>query len=190
MKTIDISHELTRFHQHLENNRQTILSAKFGDGKTYFLNEYIKQHEEDTFFVVLHPVNYVVSPNEDIFEYIKRDILCSLVHKDEFQEIDWNQLIKEFFNYDSVLEGVDWIAQHISWGKYATLPLHLFKKIDDKFAVDKYFDRFKDARGGLFEFDQFSFAIEQTIKKIQEKQKCVLIIEDLDRLDPGHLFRI
>ena len=52
MKTIDISHELTRFQQHLENNRQTILSAKFGDGKTYFLNEYIKQHEEDTFFVV------------------------------------------------------------------------------------------------------------------------------------------
>lgn len=191
MKTIDISHELTRFQQHLENNRQTILSAKFGDGKTYFLNEYIKQHEEDTFFVVLHPVNYVVSPNEDIFEYIKRDILCSLVHKDEFQEIDWNQLIKEFFNYDSVLEGVDWIAQHISWGKYATLPLHLFKKIDDKFAVDKYFDRFKDAKGGLFEFDQFSFAIERTIKKIQENnKKCVLIIEDLDRLDPAHLFRI
>ena len=191
MQTINISHELTRFHQHLENNRQTILSAKFGDGKTYFLNEYIKQHEEDTFFVVLHPVNYVVSPNEDIFEYIKRDILCSLVHKDEFQEIDWNQLIKEFFNYDSVLEGVDWIAQHISWGKYATLPLHLFKKIDDKYAVDKYFDRFKDAKGGLFEFDQFSFAIERTIKKIQENnKKCVLIIEDLDRLDPGHLFRI
>ena len=191
MQTIDISHELTRFQQHLENNRQTVLSAKFGDGKTYFLNEYIKQHEEDTFFVVLHPVNYVVSPNEDIFEYIKRDILCSLVHKDEFQEIDWNQLIKEFFNYDSVLEGVDWIAQHISWGKYATLPLHLFKKIDDKFAVDKYFDRFKDAKGGLFEFDQFSFAIERTIKRIQENnKKCVLIIEDLDRLDPAHLFRI
>lgn len=52
MKTIDISHELTRFQLHLENNRQTILSAKFGDGKTYFLNEYIKQHEVDTFFVV------------------------------------------------------------------------------------------------------------------------------------------
>lgn len=190
MKTIDISHELTRFQQHLENNRQTILSAKFGDGKTYFLNEYIKQHEEDTFFVVLHPVNYVVSPNEDIFEYIKREILCSLVHKDEFQEIDWNQLIKEFFNYDSVLEGVDWIAQHISWGKYATLPLHLFKKIDDKFAVDKYFDKFKEAKGGLFEFDQFSFAIQRTINEIQKKQKCVLVIEDLDRLDPGHLFRI
>ena len=79
MKTIDITRELARFEEHLELNAQTILSAKFGDGKTYFLNEYIQLHDADTFFVVLHPVNYVVSPNEDIFEYIKRDILCSLV---------------------------------------------------------------------------------------------------------------
>lgn len=191
MKTIDISHELTRFHQHLENNRQTILSAKFGDGKTYFLNEYIKQHEEDTFFVVLHPVNYVVSPNEDIFEYIKRDILCSLVHRNEFKEVDWNQLLKDFFNYDTILQGVDKIASNVEYGYLFTMPLHLFKKVDDKYAVDKYFDRFKDTKGGLFEFDQFSFAIERTIKKIQENnKKCVLIIEDLDRLDPAHLFRI
>lgn len=190
MKTIDISHELERFQQHLNINRQTILSAKFGDGKTYFLNEYIKQHEKDTFFVVLHPVNYVVSPNEDIFEYIKRDILCSLVHRTEFKEINWDQLIKILFNYDSVLEGVDKIASYVPFGDLLISPLHLFKKTDDKFAVDKYFDRFKDAKGGLFEFDQFSFAIEQTINKIKEKQKCVLIIEDLDRLDPGHLFRI
>lgn len=190
MKTIDISHELERFQQHLNINRQTILSAKFGDGKTYFLNEYIKQHEVDTFFVVLHPVNYVVSPNEDIFEYIKRDILCSLVHRKEFQEINWDQVIKEIFNYDSLLEGVGKIVSNVPFGAWLISPLHLFKKIDDKFAVDKYFDRFKDAKGGLFEFDQFSFAIEQTIEKIKEKQKCVLIIEDLDRLDPGHLFRI
>ena len=40
-------------------------------------------------------MNYVVSPNEDIFEYIKRDILCSLVHRSEFQEIDWNNVLKE-----------------------------------------------------------------------------------------------
>ena len=63
MQTINIAHELKRFEQHLDQNSQTILSAKFGDGKTYFLNEYIQQHEADTFLVVLHPVNYVVSPN-------------------------------------------------------------------------------------------------------------------------------
>ena len=191
MTTIDITHELKRFEQHLYRNPQTILSAKFGDGKTYFLNEYIHQHEEDTFFVVLHPVNYVVSPNEDIFEYIKRDILCSLVHRSEYQEINWNDALKEVLNYDTLLETVDTIASNIPLGNLATIPFFLFKKVDNKFAIDKYFDRFKNTKGGLFEFDQFTFAIQRTIKAIQKAgQRCVLVIEDLDRLDPGHLFRI
>lgn len=191
MTTINITHELKRFEQHLAQNSQTILSAKFGDGKTYFLNEYIRQHEADTFFVVLHPVNYVLSPNEDIFEYIKRDILCSLVHRSEFQEINWNDALKEVLNYDTLLETVDTIASNIPLGNLATIPFHLFKKVDDKFAIDKYFDRFKNTKGGLFEFDQFTFAIQRTIRAIQKAgQRCVLVIEDLDRLDPGHLFRI
>lgn len=191
MTTINITHELKRFEQHLFRNPQTILSAKFGDGKTYFLNEYIRQHEHDTFFVVLHPVNYVVSSNEDIFEYIKRDILCSLVHRSEFQEIDWNNVLKEILNYDTLLETVDTVASNVPLGNLATIPFHLFKKVDDKYAIDKYFDRFKHTKGGLFEFDQFTFAIQRTIQAIQMHDKrCVLIIEDLDRLDPGHLFRI
>lgn len=191
MQTINITHELKRFEQHLYRNPQTILSAKFGDGKTYFLNEHIRQHEADTFFVVLHPVNYVVSPNEDIFEYIKRDILCSLVHRSEFQEINWNDALKEVLNYDTLLETVDTIASNIPLGNLATIPFRLFKKVDDKYAIDKYFDRFKHTKGGLFEFDQFTFAIQRTIRAIQKAgQRCVLVIEDLDRLDPGHLFRI
>lgn len=191
MQAINITHELKRFEQHLAQNPQTILSAKFGDGKTYFLHEYIQLHDADTFFVVLHPVNYVVSPNEDIFEYIKRDILCSLVHRSEFQEINWNDALKEVLNYDTLLETVDTIASNIPLGNLATIPFHIFKKVDNKFAIDKYFDRFKNTKGGLFEFDQFTFAIQRTIRAIQKAgQRCVLVIEDLDRLDPGHLFRI
>ena len=83
MKIIDISNKLRDFEEHLKLNRQTIVSAKFGDGKTYFLKQYIEQHKEDTFFIVLHPVNYVVSRNEDIFEYIKHDILSFLVIEPE-----------------------------------------------------------------------------------------------------------
>lgn len=191
MEIIDITNKLSEFEKHLNLNLQTIVSAKFGDGKTYFLNQYIESHKDDTFFIVLHPVNYVVSPNEDIFEYIKRDILCSLVHRTEFQEINWDEVLKELLSYDTMLETVDTIATNIPCGNLLTLPFHLFKKVDDKFAVDKYFDRFKNTKGGLFEFDQFTFAIQRTIQAIQAHDKrCVLIIEDLDRLDPGHLFRI
>ena len=191
MEIINISNKLRDFEEHLNLNRQTIVSAKFGDGKTYFLNKYIEQHEQDTFFIVLHPVNYVVSSNEDIFEYIKRDILCSLVHRSEFQETNWDEALKELFRYDTILETVDTIATNIPCGNLLTLPFHLFKKVDDKFAVDKYFDRFKNTKGGLFEFDQFTFAIQQTLNEIKKNGlRTILIIEDLDRIDPEHLFRI
>lgn len=191
MEIIDITNKLSEFEKHLNLNRQTIVSAKFGDGKTYFLNKYIEQHEQDTFFIVLHPVNYVVSSNEDIFEYIKRDILCSLVHRSEFQETNWDEALKELLSYDTMLETVDTIATNIPCGNLLTLPFHLFKKVDDKFAVDKYFDRFKNTKGGLFEFDQFTFAIQRTLNEIKKNgQRTILIIEDLDRIDPEHLFRI
>ena len=189
---IDISSELSRLDIHLQNNPRTILSAKFGDGKTYFLKKYIAERYEQTLFITLRPVNYVVSPNEDIFEYIKRDILAYLVKEKEFREIDWKQAISEIYNYDTILESGEGLADFIGPGaKLCLTPFHWFKKIDDKYAIDKYFDRFKHTTGGLFEFDNFSFAIQTTLSRIRANgRKCILIIEDLDRVDPEHLFRI
>lgn len=109
MERIDITQKLKEFHQHLLHNPRTILSARFGDGKTYFLNEYFAKHqiwkdftpidnrvgsEEDTYFVVLHPVNYVVAKNEDVFEYIKRDILVQLYQERKVGNIDYMALLK------------------------------------------------------------------------------------------------
>ena len=190
MKTIDISKELERFKLHLESNPQTILSAKFGDGKTYFLNEYMNQHSDDTFFVVLRPVNYIVSPNEDIFEYIKRDILCLLMSSNEYKKINWNQVIKKSANCETILDTIEGVSNDVPYGGIIRTVMSLFKKVNKKYTINHYFNHFKDTKGGLFEFDQFSFAIKHTIEKIQKNRKCVLIIEDLDRLDPGHLFRI
>ena len=192
MEIIDITNKLSEFEKHLNLNRQTILSAKFGDGKTYFLNKYIESHKDDTFFIVLHPVNYVVSRNEDIFEYIKHDILSFLVKEPEYKEIDWQEALKGVINFESVLNGVEGLMDLLDpKAKLLLAPFKLFQKIDDRYAIDKYFDAFKNTQGGLFEFDDFSIAIKTTLSKIQEKgRKTVLIIEDLDRIDPEHLFRI
>lgn len=191
MSTIDISSELERFCIHLENNQRTIFSAKFGDGKTYFLNKYIAQHEYDTLFIVLHPINYSVASNEDVFEYIKRDILVELAKQPEFKEVDWEKVKKTVFDFDNILEECGKLADAIPPVKAFLIPFHLFKKVDDKYAIDKYFGRFENMKGGIFEQDQFTAAIKETIAQIQRKgKKCVLIIEDLDRIDPGHIFRI
>lgn len=75
MQAIDISDILSKFEEHLKRNKRIIFSARYRDGKTYFLNKFIEQQKNNIFFVVLRPINYSVSPNEDVFDYIKRDIL-------------------------------------------------------------------------------------------------------------------
>lgn len=198
MTTIDITSELKRFEMHLVHNPRTIFSAKFGDGKTYFLKEYIEQHKENTVFIVLHPINYSVAGNEDVFEYIKRDILVDLTRRKEFKEVDWKEVAKTLFSYDNLLETNKELADALPdtffakpLAKAVMIPFNWFKKVDDKYAIDKFFARFEDMQGSIFEQDHFTIAIQETIQRIQESgQKCVLIIEDLDRIDPGHLFRI
>lgn len=75
MELIPIDKELSDFKSHLEINERTIFSAKFGDGKTFFLNEFKKLYKDDYYFITLYPINYSIADNQDIFEYIKRDIL-------------------------------------------------------------------------------------------------------------------
>ena len=78
MNTIDISKNAQDFKLVFENESRIIFSAKFGDGKFYFLDEFMKSYDEkgnDYYFITLHPVNYVVEGNRDVMEYIKRDIL-------------------------------------------------------------------------------------------------------------------
>lgn len=85
MDEIDISQKIADFKQVFKNESRMILSAKFGDGKSYFLNQFINSFDpksNDYYFITLHPVNYVVEDNKDIIEYIKRDILFQLIKDD------------------------------------------------------------------------------------------------------------
>ena len=76
---IPIDDKLNLFAEYLANNDRAILSARFGDGKTFFLEELKKSLSEEYHFLTLYPVLYQVADNKDIFEYIKRDILIQLL---------------------------------------------------------------------------------------------------------------
>lgn len=191
MKEIDINEELIKFHNHLSLNSRTIFSARFGDGKTYFFQKFFQKYVDDFVPIVIHPVNYSVSNNDDVFEYIKYDILCHLSSLSEFKEIDWDIVRKSIFDYDTLLDEADKLIGDSARGKLLLMPFRLFKKIDDKYAIDKYFDSFNNSRGGIYEKDSFTIIITEVIKRIKNSgKKCICVIEDLDRMDPGHLFRI
>ena len=102
LDSINISGKLNDFAQYLETTDRIILSAKFGDGKTYLLNELRKDEAmQDKYeFFTIYPVNYSVAKNEDVFEYIKRDIIVQLHKKKLLENIDLNALFASVFTSD------------------------------------------------------------------------------------------
>lgn len=110
MEPIDISNNINDFKQVFESESRIIFSAKFGDGKSYFLNEFMKSYDEkknDYYFITLHPVNYVVEENRDVIEYIKRDIL--------FQLIKDNRIYVFKEAYDKIFDAFAMLSLCLSW---------------------------------------------------------------------------
>jgi len=114
---LDIKSESERFEEHLNllDNNQIIFSGIFGSGKTYFLNEFFKSTSDKYDVTYLSPVNYVVSHNEDIFEYIKYDIAFELFGKDiAFEKLDLPKfLTAQVFTQENYLEIAAELAKHV-----------------------------------------------------------------------------
>lgn len=207
LDSINISGKLNDFAQYLETTDRIILSAKFGDGKTYLLNELRKDEAmQDKYeFFTIYPVNYSVAKNEDVFEYIKRDIIVQFYEKKLLEKIDLNALFGSEFTFDDLTSVVSFLLSCVPTGEFYN---NVFKKFlekkeeyeEKKHTVDKYLSQFANAAGCIYEEDGYTKLIRRAIKwisqdhslngKVKKAKKPVLIIEDLDRLDPKHLFRI
>ena len=207
---IPIDSEITTFSDYLNNNCRGILSARFGDGKSFFLNEVKKQLSDKYIFITIYPVNYQVAENKDIFEYIKRDILLQILMTSEIDFSDekygFSLRLWEFLNQhgkDLVSDIVSLIASSL-----ANIPQDTIKVFRDNIAkfkdfsekanhsqsdsIESYLDEFASQRGGIYEFDPISRIIYQLITDIKENggRQVILVIEDMDRIDPAHIFRI
>lgn len=199
---IPIDHAIESFHIHLNYNDRVIFSAKFGDGKTYFLNQFKKKYKNKYLFITIYPVNYQVEANKDIFELIKRDILFQLSKKGLITDkIDVNTITKAVFNKSNIDELIEFLTRLAA---LSGIPgVNLISKLATKFyeaktfydtnkkTTNKYLSEFSE-KPGIYELDCYTQLITETIKyyKKNESKKVVFIIEDLDRIDPVHVFRI
>lgn len=206
MELIPIDTELAAFKGHLDINERTIFSAKFGDGKTFFLNEFKKEYSDENkkkvdkkekyYFITLYPVNYSVAENQDIFEYIKRDILLQLAIDEKLNPVDFDAIATSIFTWENLKEVICFLISSLPEGKILNKILEkgeiFIKKYKDKQTTfQKYQSWFTSQKGGLYEHDGYTELIIETLKYIKSSgYKTVLIIEDLDRIDPAHLFRI
>ena len=78
-----LDEEIASFKRYFSSNNRCILSAPFGEGKSFFLNQFIMSQVDEYDFITIYPTNYQICDNRDILEYIKRDILFGLIALDE-----------------------------------------------------------------------------------------------------------
>ena len=209
----NIDQPTQKFTNHLSVpfNDRIIFSGPFGTGKTYFLEKYFENNPN---YNVIHlfPVNYSVASNEDIFELIKYDVLFELLGKEvDFDKIEISHL--EFFKKFALRNAHHILAPFLNFLPEIGKSVHtVYEKLqalgekyfveyegantDDKQAVIDYLGNFTKTKGSIFEEDFYTQLICQSIEQLkielETDKKCetVLIIDDLDRIDPEHIFRI
>lgn len=211
---IPIEEKINDFKTYIKTVNRAILSARFGDGKSTFLNEFEKNSADEYIIFRIYPVNYQVAENKDIFENIKRDLLMQMLSYIEFEEFDSNLscLLYYYFqnNISDLLEDSIGLIPDINIGVINTdwikKPLMtLFKNIkkfkqfkeqsqasNESTQIENFIKAFDYYKGSIYEFDTVSQIICRLNKQIkeQEDKQIILVIEDLDRIDPAHIFRI
>jgi hypothetical protein len=209
------------FNKHLliEDNERIIFSGRFGIGKTTFLKKWFfteahKINDSPEPYNVFHlfPVNYSVAQNEDIFKYLKYDILLEMLRQGiRVEEIDLSYIqTLPFFAKENLFEigatllrMVPKVGKDLSEnagkvkelvGKY--LKFHESRKKTANIAGEflDYIQKIEQTEGSIYEEDIITQLIVQELKKLKDtpgpKKENILIIDDLDRIDPEHIFRI
>ncbi len=216
MIDISIDAPKERFNEHLalKDNNRILFSGKFGTGKSYFLKKYFDIEVERYNVFNLSPVNYVVGANQDIFEWIKVDIATHYLtfhhipNKNTFDEKESRLLKVSTYihnNYSTVFKRLveSIIAKTISDNTSLDIKEEIAaykrwdKEIEDKTeGIDKLYSILsneKDKIGSIYEEDINTLVLRRAIKSLKDdspNKESVLIIDDLDRLDPEHIFRI
>jgi hypothetical protein len=199
-------------HLKIDNNKRILFSGPFGTGKSTFLNE-LSQIEDDFFYLKIFPVNYSVSANEDVFDLIKFDLLFQLMgnyydeiklKKEDFTLLLRSQVfIMERIKFMPLLYAILGFSEKIGtpiidFIKALEKTVGDFKEFSDEVKVDeesdihKFLESIEQKKGNAYEMDAVSELIFDLIEriKIENNKQSVLVIDDLDRLDPEHIFRL
>ena len=168
----------------------------------------------------LFPVNYSVSSNDDIFELIKFDLMQEFVVKyHKIIENDYtlgfsNALKLSFylnqkFNFINFLNGISNKAykllnvKEFDVASDTTDVINFLTKEWEKIKsnskvqtegsiIDDYLKKFKQT-SGIYDNDDYTKFVRSfltKLKSINNNRKNILIIDDLDRIDPEHIFRL
>jgi hypothetical protein len=213
---IEVKSPAKSFEAHLclEGNSRIIFSGIYGIGKSTFLDRFFDEKNQLDFFdnkvkyncFHVYPVNYSVASNEDIFRLLKYDITFELIKKGaRFEKIDFSYLETIFpflkGNAYNILAPFLTLLPKIGKNLYDLTEkqkenLKTFfkqKQIDEQKTLESYLVKVHESDGNIYESDYYSSIIKDALKKLKEDNtgsQNVLILDDLDRIDPHHIFRL
>ncbi|WP_048922280.1 P-loop NTPase fold protein [Rufibacter radiotolerans] len=213
---IPIAKQADVFKQHLddERNERVIFSGIFGIGKSYFLNKYFEERKGEYITISLKPINYSISNNDDIFRLIKYDILYELIFIQNLELIVESASRSVAYGYalseklPSLIESFLPILPLLNKETPDVTPLlsfinkliPSFKDIEetrkDTNLNQKLLDFVKEVeQTRVIESDYITTFIETALNSLasnneEHKKLKVLVIDDLDRIDPEHIFRL
>ncbi|QJD79582.1 P-loop NTPase fold protein [Spirosoma rhododendri] len=207
------------FQHHIDNpeNQHILFSGAFGFGKSYFLNDFFSRNEDSYSAFFISPVKYAVGYNEDIFDYIKIDVASALIasgklpinvpkHFSESEYLSFfiRENASEILNilYESLKDDkaekikkiIDSVSKVLDFKEKYNKWKDTIRKAD-KNLIDSLSDVSKQylvRKGSIYEDDILTQLIRGSVEKIRNETstKTVLVIDDFDRLDPEHIFRI
>ena len=218
---ISIDAPKTDFEKFLtEDNKRVFFSGRFGIGKTFFLQKFFEQHTSEYDVYHLFPVNYQISSNENIVEFLKYDILVELLKKypKAFESTELNGLKEKLrffaaFCKDRGLVGR--VSKVAIKSLFALTPDPIFKPLSrlgrsledlttfreefqefkaeqlsgDKDAIDDFLEKI-ETKADIVATDYVSQLLREKIETLKDGKRSVLILDDFDRIDPEHTFRI
>jgi len=205
-------HEEFKAHISADYNKRILFSAPFGSGKSTFLNDFFEE-EKNYIVFKLYPVNYSVASNEDVFELIKYDLLGELLGEYASElaitELDFSPLLvaQSFALHELKVDqfAKSLIKFFLPKGKEAIEVVDAVKDIFDRYgaykekvrdkgkkSIDDYVKWCKKRKGSIYERDEITALEADLIERLKSKlnKPTVLVIDDLDRLDPEHVFRL
>jgi hypothetical protein len=184
-----------------DGSARIFFSGKYGVGKTKFLERFFDVNKDKYLRIHLFPVNYQIYNNLDIIELLKADIIIELLKQNiNFQnnsELTLYEYLKQYANLPFLLQkGLEYGKELVPTEYRGVLNI-LGKSLQDGQKLAGSFHKAKKGDSGVIgqfldeskEPDIISSIVHKTIKGIDDK-KSGLIIDDLDRLDPEHIFRI
>lgn len=209
-------------HLNIEGNHRILFSGKYGTGKTYFLNKFFEEKEEEYYKIHITPTNYVTTPTHDIMKLIKFDLFYHLMSREDLditidaQKLSWSLKVWKALNDEKGLQ-TELIAYAVSMAAVigygpagviarpfisgvGKLVGEILKKADEvksegekeSEAIKEFAKSITEDHSSPYENDIISELIARSIESIKlvNGKKVVLLIDDLDRVDPENIFRI